>query len=151
MVYTETDQKFHRWLHHMLSKRLLPEEKNFIKMTPFQCRIYLIVATNMLTYTIMPADRWVPSGHALCKKWYWQVVGLSWIHTFWLHQRAYTPRWATPRANIAPRRCVVNYKYEHTRVYACKLLWRLYICWLSATLTNAFDWMRYQHRPWKFS
>ena len=39
---------------------------------------------------------------------------------------AYAPRWATPRANIAPRRCVVNYKYEHTRVYACKLPWRLY-------------------------
>ena len=55
---------------------------------------------------------------------------LSWIHTFWLHQRANTrvhaPHWATPRANIAPRRCVVNYKYEHTRVYACKLPWRLY-------------------------
>ena len=40
--------------------------------------------------------------------------------------RAYAPHWATPRANIAPRRCVVNYKYEHTRVYACKLPWCLY-------------------------
>ena len=40
--------------------------------------------------------------------------------------RAYAPRWATPRANIAPRRCVVNHKYEHTRAYACKLPWRLY-------------------------
>ena len=40
--------------------------------------------------------------------------------------RAYAPRWATSRANIAPRRCVVNYKYQHTRVYACKLPWRLY-------------------------
>ena len=40
--------------------------------------------------------------------------------------RAYAPHWATSIANIAPRRCVVNYKYEHTRVYACKLPWRLY-------------------------
>ena len=40
--------------------------------------------------------------------------------------RAYAPHWATSIANIAPRRCVVNYKYEHTRVYACKWPWRLY-------------------------
>ena len=40
--------------------------------------------------------------------------------------RAYAPRWATPRANIALRRCVVTFKYERTRVYACKLPWRLY-------------------------
>ena len=40
--------------------------------------------------------------------------------------RAYAPHWAMRRANIAPRRCVVNYKYEHTCVYACKLPWRLY-------------------------
>ena len=27
----------------------------------------------------------------------------------------------------------------------------VYIRWLSVTLANAFDWMRYQRRPWKFS
>ena len=43
-----------------------------------------------------------------------------------LHQRALAPRWATPRANVASRRCVVNFKLERTRVCARKLPWRLY-------------------------
>ena len=30
--------------------------------------------------------------------------------------RAYVPRWATPRTNAVPRRCVLKYKYEYAGV-----------------------------------
>ena len=61
--------------------------------------------------------------YAAMASWHGNVLRIK-LDSYFV--RAYAPRWTTPRANIAPRRCVVNFKYERTRVYACKLPWRLY-------------------------
>ena len=89
-------------------------------------------------------------GQAPCKQeWMYHKLD-SYFLTPSTRTRVYinadAPHWATPRANIAPLRCVVNYKYEHMRVCAHKLPWCLYIRWLSVTLAKAFYWIRYQCR-----
>ena len=47
--------------------------------------------------------------------------------------------------------CTICYWQTRIRAYARINYHGVYIRWLSVTLANAFDWTKYQRRPWQFS